>query len=321
MTPNTYGETAHRTPTWGSLIFVPSFTVDAKGRITAAVTYNVTIPSALASASANGLMSTTQYNLLSGSQTAKTFLAAPNGSAGAPSYRTIVASDVPTLNQNTTGSAGSLATAGTIRISSASTTTYGGAWTPTPLTYTAGGDVVLDTRIRLVTDSTAGVVTGVDYQTLKSLAFVNGMGGTWRGTVNSKISDTGESRDVACETNHGSSYRVPSTTQIMSGMQSKNASLYTILQDPSLSSLGERVCAPRDIIMYATNPTGSTFPGSYHIKGSHLRIVSSLAGPTTDFNSSGPGYLNILHIDKDYASQAAYEAETVKCLNLCFSKN
>lgn len=42
-------------------------------------------------------------------RTANTFLAAPNGSAGAATFRTIVATDVPTLNQNTTGSAGSVA--------------------------------------------------------------------------------------------------------------------------------------------------------------------------------------------------------------------
>ena len=48
------------------------------------------------------------------SQTANTFLAAPNGSAGVPSFRTIVAADVPTLNQNTTGSAATLTTARTI---------------------------------------------------------------------------------------------------------------------------------------------------------------------------------------------------------------
>ncbi len=41
------------------------------------------------------------------SQTANTFLAAPNGTAGVPTFRTIVAADVPTLNQNTTGSADS----------------------------------------------------------------------------------------------------------------------------------------------------------------------------------------------------------------------
>jgi hypothetical protein len=37
------------------------------------------------------------------SQTANTVLAAPNGSAGVPTFRAIVAADIPTLNQNTTG--------------------------------------------------------------------------------------------------------------------------------------------------------------------------------------------------------------------------
>jgi hypothetical protein len=39
------------------------------------------------------------------SQTANYFFAAPDGSAGAPTFRAIVAADVPTLNQNTTGTA------------------------------------------------------------------------------------------------------------------------------------------------------------------------------------------------------------------------
>jgi hypothetical protein len=43
------------------------------------------------------------------SQTANKFLASPNGSTGTPSFRAMVAADVPTLNQNTTGTAGSLA--------------------------------------------------------------------------------------------------------------------------------------------------------------------------------------------------------------------
>lgn len=39
------------------------------------------------------------------SQTANTFWAAPNGSAGIPAFRAIVAADIPTLNQSTTGNA------------------------------------------------------------------------------------------------------------------------------------------------------------------------------------------------------------------------
>jgi Chaperone of endosialidase len=44
------------------------------------------------------------------SKTANYFLAAPNGSAGAPTFRAIVAADIPTLNQSTTGSAASATT-------------------------------------------------------------------------------------------------------------------------------------------------------------------------------------------------------------------
>jgi hypothetical protein len=50
-----------------------------------------------------GTLAVTPSNFAS--QTANTFLAAPNGSAGVPTFRAIVAADVPTLNQNTTGSA------------------------------------------------------------------------------------------------------------------------------------------------------------------------------------------------------------------------
>jgi len=41
------------------------------------------------------------------SKTAKYFLAAPNATAGVPTFRAIVATDIPTLNQNTSGSSGS----------------------------------------------------------------------------------------------------------------------------------------------------------------------------------------------------------------------
>jgi len=41
------------------------------------------------------------------SKTANFVLAAPNGSAGVPTFRAIVAADIPTLNQNTTGTAAS----------------------------------------------------------------------------------------------------------------------------------------------------------------------------------------------------------------------
>jgi hypothetical protein len=53
------------------------------------------------------------------SKTANNFLAAPNGSAGAPTFRSIVAADIPTLNQNTTGTASNVT--GTVAIANGGT--------------------------------------------------------------------------------------------------------------------------------------------------------------------------------------------------------
>lgn len=50
------------------------------------------------------------------SQAGNLFFASPNGSSGLPLFRSIVVTDVPTLNQNTTGSAATLTTGRTIGI-------------------------------------------------------------------------------------------------------------------------------------------------------------------------------------------------------------
>jgi len=53
------------------------------------------------------------------SKTANYVLAAPNGSAGVPTFRAIVAADIPTLNQNTTGTANNVT--GTVAIANGGT--------------------------------------------------------------------------------------------------------------------------------------------------------------------------------------------------------
>jgi len=50
-----------------------------------------------------GTLAVTASNFAS--QTANTFLCAPSGAAGVPTFRAILAADIPTLNQSTTGSA------------------------------------------------------------------------------------------------------------------------------------------------------------------------------------------------------------------------
>jgi hypothetical protein len=66
---------------------------------------------AQAGTNSNGYLSSTDWNTFNNklssfsNQTANTFYAAPNGSTGVPVFRTLVAADIPTLNQNTTGNA------------------------------------------------------------------------------------------------------------------------------------------------------------------------------------------------------------------------
>jgi hypothetical protein len=88
----------------------------SSGTITATATNALTIGTGLSGSSYNGstavtIALATAYGDTTNpyaSKTANYFLAAPNGSAGTPSFRAIVAADIPTLNQNTTGTAGGL---------------------------------------------------------------------------------------------------------------------------------------------------------------------------------------------------------------------
>lgn len=85
-----------------------------------------------------GTLSVTPSNFAS--QTANTVLAAPNGTAGTPTFRTLVSADIPTLNQNTTGTAGGLS--GTPNISVG---TIGSSTINTTTTNSTGSIVVTDT--------------------------------------------------------------------------------------------------------------------------------------------------------------------------------
>ena len=64
-----------------------------------------------------GTLAVTPSNFAS--QTANTVLAAPNGAAGTPTFRALVAADVPTLNQNTTGTAANVT--GTVAVANGGT--------------------------------------------------------------------------------------------------------------------------------------------------------------------------------------------------------
>jgi hypothetical protein len=122
------------------------------------------------------------------SQTANTVLAAPNGAAGVPTFRAIVAADIPTLNQNTTGTASNVT--GTVAIANGGTgaTTAAAARTNLGAT-TVGGNffTVADpsaiTFTRVNADNTVSLLDAATFRTAIGA-------GTGAGSVTS-VSGTG----------------------------------------------------------------------------------------------------------------------------------
>jgi hypothetical protein len=118
--------------TTGSASLIPVITIDTYGRVTGITTAanpqgtvtSVTGTSPVVSSGG----ATPAISLASGygdtlnpyaSKTSNYVLAAPNGSAGVPTFRAIVAADIPTLNQNTTGTASNVT--GTVAIANGGT--------------------------------------------------------------------------------------------------------------------------------------------------------------------------------------------------------
>lgn len=104
-----------------------------------------------------GIVATTNGGTGVGSfSTANVFFATPNGSIGAPTFRAIVAADIPTLNQNTTGNA---ATATALQTGRAiNGVTFDGT---APITITAAAGTLTGTTLNatVVTSSLTSVGT------------------------------------------------------------------------------------------------------------------------------------------------------------------
>lgn len=103
------------------------------------------------------------------SQTQKTFFAAPNGANGRPTFRTIVASDIPILNQNTTGAAGSITGQTTVGINLVKLAN------PSAVTFLR---INADNTVSTLNAATFRTAIGAGTVTSVSIANANGFDGT-----------------------------------------------------------------------------------------------------------------------------------------------
>ena len=170
--------------TTGSSSLIPVITVDTYGRVTSITTAanpqgtvtSVTGTSPVVSSGG----ATPAISLASGygdtqnpyaSKTANYFLAAPNGSSGAPTFRAMVAADVPTLNQNTTGTASNVTGVVAILNGGTGQTTASDAFNAlSPITTT--GDLIIGNG----TNSATRLAIGANNYVLTS----NGTTASWQ---------------------------------------------------------------------------------------------------------------------------------------------
>jgi hypothetical protein len=174
----------------------PNFTITSNDQYVGTVT-SVTGTSPVASSGG----ATPAISLASGygdtqnpyaSKTANFVLAAPNGSAGVPTFRAIVAADIPTLNQNTTGTASNIT--GTVAIANGGTgqTTATAAFNALAPNQTGNSGRYLTTdgsTTSWATVSSAGTVTSVA-ATVPAFLSVTGSPITTSGTLAISYSGT-----------------------------------------------------------------------------------------------------------------------------------
>jgi hypothetical protein len=106
------------------------------------------------------------------SQSANTFLVAPNGSSGVPTFRTIVAADIPTLNQNTTGSAASVS--GTTTTAVATSALASG--TASSSTFLRGDRTWAALSVDAATTTIRGTVFGISQNATSGASYYDNTG-------------------------------------------------------------------------------------------------------------------------------------------------
>jgi hypothetical protein len=196
-----------------------SVTVNAKGLVTSASSGTAPVTTVTGTSPVVSSGGTTPaISLASGygdtqnpyaSKTQKNFLAAPNATNGVPTFRTILASDIPTLNQNTTGNAQGLSGTPNITVGTVTATTgdFSGDLTVDGDLVVNGDLVTLNTANLAVEDRFILLNSGSSTATDESGIIFGGANGTansgtaliWNGDYNSSDGRLAIAKTVAAD--------------------------------------------------------------------------------------------------------------------------
>jgi len=236
------------------------------------------------------------------SKTANYFLAAPNGSAGAPTFRAIVSADVPTLNQNTTGTAGGLTgtpniTVGTVNGTTITASTQfsgpGTGLTGTASSLSIGGNAATATSATSATTATnvSGGTVSATTGAFSSYLYAGTNASTTTGDITAARSSTTGVIFLGSSGTHylyydGSNYNMPSGQLYVNGTQAVlNSGTWSINVTGSANSATT-----------ATNLSGGSISGTTATLSGQLTVNNTVyfntgtgASQFNDLNIGGVG--------------------------------
>jgi hypothetical protein len=236
------------------------------------------------------------------SKTANYVLAAPNGTAGVPTFRAIIAADIPTLNQNTTGTASNVT--GTVAIANGGTnsTTAANALTAlgaqplftvqTANTVYSGpstGSPATPTFRALTTADISGYAGGVTQIIAGTNVSISPSGGTGAVTVNASSSGTVASVGLALPASVFSVSGSPVTTTGTLTGTLVTQSINTLFAGPASGSAAAptfRSLTTADIPTLNQNTTGNAATATNPASGGSFITSSNIGSQSVSYASS-----------------------------------